>query len=107
MLERKPNNDEQLDDNKFGSFRTLEESISLILRQWQFDDINNLVQILAIYSVKEDRIYLSSFFFYPKTIAPLGPDQLFGMTSNFIFSDNNTISGQVTMQKQVAKNVME
>ena len=29
------------------------------------------------------------------------------MTSDLIFSDNDIISGWVTMQKQVAKNIME
>ena len=43
MPEEKPNNGDQSDDNKFGSFRTVKESISLILRQWQLDDIINLV----------------------------------------------------------------
>lgn len=42
------NNSKQSNNNKFGSFKTLEESISFILRQQQLDNINDLVQIPAI-----------------------------------------------------------
>ena len=48
MPEEEPDNGDQLYDNKFGSLRTLKESISLILRQWQFDNTNNLIQIPAV-----------------------------------------------------------
>lgn len=48
MSKREFDNSEQSDDNKFGSVKTLEELISLILQYWQFDDINNSVQIPAI-----------------------------------------------------------
>lgn len=41
--EEDPNNSKQLDDNKFGFFKTLKKSISLILQQQQLDDINNLI----------------------------------------------------------------
>ena len=107
MPEEELNTGDQSDDDKFGSLRILEESISLVLRQWQLDDTNNLVQIPAVRLVDTDRICSSSLSFRPKTFALLGPDQLFGITSDFIFPDNDTISDWVTMQKQVAKNVLE
>ena len=46
--EKEPNTGDQSDDNKFGSLRTLEESISIVLRQWRLDDTNDLVQIPAV-----------------------------------------------------------
>lgn len=72
--EEKPNNGNQSDDDKFGSLRTLEESIFLVLRQWQLDDTNNLVQIPTVQLVDIDCIYSSSLFFCPKTFFPLIQD---------------------------------
>lgn len=107
MPEGEPDNGDQSDDDKFGSLRTLEELISLVLWQWQIDDTNNPVQIPAVRPVKENHICSLRLSFRPETVAPLGPDQLLGMTSGLIFPDNDTISDWVNMQKQVAKNVME
>ena len=107
MPEEEPDTGDQSDDDEFGSLKTLEESISLVLRQWRLDDTNDLVQIPAVRPVGTDRICSSSLPFRPETFAPLGPDQLLGMTSDFIFPDDDTISDWVTMQKQVAKNVLE
>ena len=99
MFEEEPDTGDQSDDNEFGSLKTLEESISFILKQWRLDDTNDLIQIPAIQLVDKDRICSLSLPFCSETFAPLRPDQLFGMTSDFIFHDNDIISDWVTMQK--------
>lgn len=97
MSEEKSNNYEQSDENKFGFLKTLKKSISLILWQWHLDNINDLVQIAVIQLVEKDRICLSSFPFRLETVALLELDQLFDMTCDFIFFDNDTIFSWLTM----------
>lgn len=63
MTKKNPNNGDQLDDNKFVSFKILKKSIFLILKQWQLDDINNFIQIPTIWLIKENRISFLNFAF--------------------------------------------
>ncbi len=55
----------------------------------------------------KDCICSSCLLFHPENFAPLGPDQLLEITSDFVFTDDDTISNWATMQKQAVKNVME
>ncbi len=87
------------DDNQMGIFSTLEESVYFVLQQWQVDDTNDSVQILSIYLRGEDCIFLSYLLFCPENFTPLGPDQSLGMTSDFVFIDNDTIFDWATIQK--------
>lgn len=46
-------------------------------------------------------------FFCFENFTFLRLDQWLGMTSKFVFTNNNTIFNWITIQKQVAKNVIE
>lgn len=107
MPKKELDNNKQSNNNKFSSFITLKELICLFLRQWRLNDINDSIQIFTIQSIEEDYICLLSFFLCFEIVASFRSYQLLSITSNFIFSNNDTLSSWVTIKKQVAKNIIE
>ncbi len=95
------------DDDQIAILSTLEESVSFVLQQWWVDDTNNFVLILSIQLGGEDHICLSYLPFHPENFALLDPDQSLEMTSDFVFTNDDTISDWAIMKKQAVKNVIE